>query len=293
MAKLTGPLFSLDAHGSIDNALTFSKRKSGAQVRFQKKQKMTVPAYAQIDNQSLYRVAYARWLAFTDAQREDYRDLATQSGQAISGWNYFLGKAIADPNTYLGLVGYWTFNKDASGTAIDVSKNGNTGTLKPSWPGNVPAYVESKNAKMLRALSFDGIDDYIDLGASIVATSFIFWVYLNIPPTEQYITRQPITANIFGLLGGDWAVHDTTWKSTTIPATAKVWQQIAFVYDGSKYLLYINDIYKGATINMAEINIEYLGYTSATINGIMDEVRIYNRAVSLTEIKKLYTLFQS
>ena len=38
MAKLKGPLFSLDAHGTLGNALTFSSRRSGSQVRFQKKQ---------------------------------------------------------------------------------------------------------------------------------------------------------------------------------------------------------------------------------------------------------------
>lgn len=38
MAKLTGPLFSLQARGSVGPALTFSERRSGSQVRFQKKQ---------------------------------------------------------------------------------------------------------------------------------------------------------------------------------------------------------------------------------------------------------------
>ena len=39
MAKSTGPLFSLEARGSVGECLTFSKRKSGQQVRFQRKQK--------------------------------------------------------------------------------------------------------------------------------------------------------------------------------------------------------------------------------------------------------------
>lgn len=38
MAKLNGPLLSYDAHGSVGRALTFSSRRSGPQVRFQKKQ---------------------------------------------------------------------------------------------------------------------------------------------------------------------------------------------------------------------------------------------------------------
>lgn len=38
MAKLKGPLFSLNAHATIGNELTYSGRSSGSQVRFQKKQ---------------------------------------------------------------------------------------------------------------------------------------------------------------------------------------------------------------------------------------------------------------
>jgi len=38
MAKLIGPLLSLAARGSLGAELTFSGRKSCAQVRFQKKQ---------------------------------------------------------------------------------------------------------------------------------------------------------------------------------------------------------------------------------------------------------------
>jgi hypothetical protein len=38
MAKLKGPLLSLSASGTIADLLTFSERKSGSQVRFQKKQ---------------------------------------------------------------------------------------------------------------------------------------------------------------------------------------------------------------------------------------------------------------
>lgn len=39
MAKVTGPLLSETAHGTIAGTLTFSLRKTGQQVRFQRKQK--------------------------------------------------------------------------------------------------------------------------------------------------------------------------------------------------------------------------------------------------------------
>jgi type II secretory pathway pseudopilin PulG len=39
MAKLTGPLFSEKAHGTLAGVLTFSARKNVNQVRYQRKQK--------------------------------------------------------------------------------------------------------------------------------------------------------------------------------------------------------------------------------------------------------------
>jgi len=39
MARVSSPLFSKSASGSVSDVLTFSKRNSGQQVRFQKKQK--------------------------------------------------------------------------------------------------------------------------------------------------------------------------------------------------------------------------------------------------------------
>jgi len=61
MAKLTGPLMSLEARGSLGPGLTYSERKSGSQVRTQQKQVIPKPSYASTDNQSLYRLIIARW----------------------------------------------------------------------------------------------------------------------------------------------------------------------------------------------------------------------------------------
>jgi len=315
MVKLIAPLHSLDAHGTIGDALTFSSRKSGAQCRFQKKQKMTVPAYAQIDNQSLYRVAYARWLAFTDTQKEEYRDLATQSGQAISGWNYFLGNAIANPKTYLGLVGYWTFNKDQSGTATDVSKNGNTGTLKPSWPGNVPAYVDSKNAKMERALSFDGVDDYVDCGndSSLnITNAFTVEAWVKVSDTsnvEQIVAKAKDATGqrAFRLFRQSNNVYFDTWTSarawSTTTITSNTWYHLAGTYDGVNQELYIDGVSKDTDPQSGDITVVshnlYIGIELNSsgnpiefFNGTIDEVCIYNRALSATEIKTLYNLFR-
>ncbi len=58
---------------------------------------------------------------------------------------------VADPN----LVGFWNFDEDENGTAIDWSGRDRHGTILGD-----PLHVEGYN---LNALSFDGIDDRVDV----------------------------------------------------------------------------------------------------------------------------------
>ncbi|MDI6891330.1 MAG: hypothetical protein QMC83_10420, partial [Thermodesulfovibrionales bacterium] len=55
-----------------------------------------------------------------------------------------------------GLVGYWSFDEGAGQYAYDGSGNANNGTLT-----NGPKWTTGKSGG---ALSFDGIDDYVDCG---------------------------------------------------------------------------------------------------------------------------------
>ncbi len=144
MSKVTGPLFSEKASGLIGERLVFSQRKSGQQARFQKAQKIENPTWSQTDEQSLYRVIYARWLSFSAGEKAVYDDECKSKNLKMSGWNLFFRKAMADPYTYLGLCGYWSFNRPAQSTVLDLSKNGNTGTLQPTYPSDCPTFIESK-----------------------------------------------------------------------------------------------------------------------------------------------------
>lgn len=58
MAKLQAPLHSISARGTIAKNLTFSMRKSGAQVRWQKKQK-DVETSARTVQRDKFKVAVA------------------------------------------------------------------------------------------------------------------------------------------------------------------------------------------------------------------------------------------
>ena len=82
MAKLVGPLLSLSAHGTLGKALTYSKRKSGAQVRFQRGQKDFVSA-AREPVREAYQLGVELWnylpadekAYWTEVERKGYADV--------------------------------------------------------------------------------------------------------------------------------------------------------------------------------------------------------------------------
>jgi len=82
MAKLKGPLLSLEAHGTLAGALTYSSRRSGSQVRFQKKQKDYENA-ARALTRDAYRWGIKLWNSFppdekaywTEVEKKGYADV--------------------------------------------------------------------------------------------------------------------------------------------------------------------------------------------------------------------------
>ena len=147
MVKVEGPLGSHSAHGSIGNVLTFSKKKTGQQVRYQKKQADKITP-DRADVRALYRLILACWRNKTQVQKDVFNDQIKQKNLQMTGWNYFFKLASANPYTYLGLCGYWSLNVQNGASVKDLSKNGNTGILKPTYPSDCPVYVTSKNDKM-------------------------------------------------------------------------------------------------------------------------------------------------
>lgn len=89
MAKLTKPLMSSAAHGSVGPALTFSKRISGNQVRYQKKPKDVITA-AVAEHRAKYAAGAARWRNYSDAMKQYWNDLAVKLN--LTGYNLFMRK---------------------------------------------------------------------------------------------------------------------------------------------------------------------------------------------------------
>lgn len=99
MAKVTGPLLSLDASGSIANTMTFSRWKGRNYVR-----QRVIPTYTNTTLQAKVRAlisdASIAWKSgatvgattIDATYKSDYEAVA--SGQAISGFNLFIRECV-------------------------------------------------------------------------------------------------------------------------------------------------------------------------------------------------------
>jgi len=73
MAKLKGPLMGESASGSVGEELTYSKRQSGNQVRFQKKQADVITT-DRTTQRAYFIEAIEKWNSLTDEQQQEWND---------------------------------------------------------------------------------------------------------------------------------------------------------------------------------------------------------------------------
>ncbi len=73
MVKVKGPLLSMEAVGSIGPRLTFSKRQSGQQVRYQKAQSDVITS-GRDTQRGYFSAAYAAWNGLSDNDQQEWND---------------------------------------------------------------------------------------------------------------------------------------------------------------------------------------------------------------------------
>jgi hypothetical protein len=202
-----------------------------------------------------------------------------------------------------GLVGYWPFNGqdfNAAGTATyDRSGQGNNGTIVSS-----PLKVVGK---LGQGLSFNGSSDYVTAEYATYGFTELdnftisAWIYprsvsgyRNIAGGSygDYRFIQVDDAAIFYLDSNNLSIN-----SGSVLAVNN-WYHVVAVYSNSKTAyVYVNGALKNsgneATLDWdsgAKFRIGRPFDNTYYFDGIIDDVRVYNRALSADEVKRLYNM---
>ena len=214
---------------------------------------------------------------------------------------------LADITT--GLVAYYPFN----GNANDESGNGYNGT--------VTGAVSISSGKFDMAYSFDGSGDYIDYGNinnfdrtdSFTISSWVKRGATGIPHTIVSKRNDSAgtgyafyidSANKLDIIFGKTNVSDSIRLNSTLTFTDSNWHHFVITYDGSSSaagvklyadgeLLATNTDWDTLTSSMSNSynfrigDVSDSGGCGCSMNGTIDEVRIYNRVLSASEISTL------
>jgi len=201
-----------------------------------------------------------------------------------------------------GLVGYWRFDEETGSTAKDSSPYGNDGTI----------YGATRVRGIIgKALSFDGVDDYVEVpdSASLDIADEITvmaWVKLAEKMDGKIVSKgrdwNAAEAGFImdyqtnGFRGGVVDEDRNVIIAKKIGYDVGVWYHVVMTYEGDTRLWVNGENVAtqpgyGKKIHTNNYNLT-IGRASWKLgcffNGLIGEVRIYNKALSPGEIKIIY-----
>ena len=201
-----------------------------------------------------------------------------------------------------GLVGWWKFDEGSGAVAADSSGNGNDGTLHGpvEW---------TTDGKIGGAMAFTGPYNYVlvpDAPSLNPTNGITIAAWINPSWTGNNRILQKSTEgsdNQYRLLkegGNNTRVHFPPiprFEATGIIPPAGEWSHLAATYDGSSLKVYIDGVVVAETEASGKLDVSdgplFIGnkWSQAPagdeFNGMMDDVRIYDRALSANDIKVL------
>ncbi len=202
-----------------------------------------------------------------------------------------------------GLAAYWKLDENTGTSAGDTSANALTGTLTngPTWT----------TGRIGSAVQFDGTNDRIEVGDQSTLEGYdqisvSAWANPSVisGAEETIVSKELIFKLDISATAGNVARFMTgnSWSglhSTTVLSTG-TWYHIVGTYDGVTKKIYINGALEASTAltgnittNTRSVQIgsyDSSGTPTAFLTGAIDEVRVYNRALSAEEVANLYRL---
>jgi hypothetical protein len=211
-------------------------------------------------------------------------------------------------NLNKGLIGHWTMDQAdlKSATVIaDRTPNGNNGTIYGA------TFTTDRREQANKAMNFNGIDDYVAVNNDgwLPTTALSWGVWIKTPDftnTQRIFLGEYATGtkgfNVYirnssheveFILGNGTTIQSLAADTATV---ADTWEHWVGTYNGTTMKMYCNGVEQATTANLSG-PIVYFGsggfvisQASLPFNGSIDDVRIYNRALSPAEVTQLYDL---
>jgi len=216
-----------------------------------------------------------------------------------------------------GLVGHWKLDEGTGGTSADSSGNANHVTLlnNPVWTAG----------QLAGALSFDGLDDSLIVwaNASLTGVTNTFTTAMWVNPQAAHEIDSEMTTGFSGTSGQRYAIgphhganygesghagagisvgtngvsvyeHASGYMPAVLvhPASITGWTHVAVVYENRHPRLYVNGILVKTglagpygSVHLTPVNIGGMG--AGYFKGLLDDVRVYGRALTATDIQAL------
>jgi hypothetical protein len=203
-----------------------------------------------------------------------------------------------------GLVGWWLFNEGGGPTAFDYSTSNKNGTLTNG--------VIYRGSTFGGSVVFDGVDSYINLGTPIVTTypfTLSAW-FLSFGSTGA---SQGIIAIADATGVNRHLINLSSANPPLLTAQSQVFPTIGSISDGivefnsfthacavfasaTSRTLYKNGINVGTDTTSVSptgltdtlFGLRLISGSEAPLNGFIDDIRVYNRALNDIEVQGLY-----
>lgn len=213
-----------------------------------------------------------------------------------------------------GLVACYSFDSNAN----DASGKGNNGTVNGAITLTTDRFGNANSA-------YDFKDGYIEIPDSnnsldlTTGITMVAWVNPREQPDEPLFTgggiifnkesnyEMALTTNTNTIRYAFSLNGSSQWSDTGVSVDTNKWTLVVVSYDGNTITVYKNGeivhqrVEKGSapvSDAAAGIGSREMGYSSypkwvSRFNGMIDDVRIYNRAISEEEVKQLYAPAQN
>ncbi len=238
-----------------------------------------------------------------------------------SSTNYFLNASgstfsvitgkdgIIDNDVLSGLAARWGFDEATSTTATstyDASGNNNTGSMSAGATRN------AATCKVSFCLSFDGSSGTVSVSTSTsinITGAITLAAWVKTSATNDYSgiiykvsgnNGYQMSFNTSGAVRANF--YNGSGAITPIYSASNVednnWHFVVATYDGTTAKIYVDTVL-GATAPTGSSYVTAVSDTSLIIgndssaasryyNGLLDDVRVYNRALSANEIQRIY-----